>query len=127
MKVINKNKDYLSHLLAMRCYLTMLFNEVLVHKIGKRLCRQEEGSELLLIGGMVVSASNGKGLEGVGIRVDGKSELRYTHQDGFYLLSLAQPSGSISFSKEGYQSYTCSYKEGENMLIKLKVEGAKSD
>jgi len=83
--------------------------------------RKDSGAEgLLSVSGTVISSSDGKPIQGVSIRVDGeKGKTSSSKKDGSFLLQVANPKGTVSFSHMGFRRLQLPYAAGVSLQVKL--------
>lgn len=82
--------------------------------------RQDSGANVALsVSGILVSAVDGKPVQGVSIRaVDDKGRTS-SDKDGSFLLPVSKPTGTISFSHVGYKHLTLPYTAGVSITVRL--------
>ncbi|RKE55366.1 SusC/RagA family TonB-linked outer membrane protein [Sphingobacterium detergens] len=98
----------------------ILFLLISMFSLSAQTPRKDSGADgLLSISGTIVSAVDGKPIQGVSIRVEGEKGRASSNKDGSFSLRVANPNGTVSFSHVGFKRLETSYTAGVSMSVKL--------
>lgn len=78
-----------------------------------------DGLNSFVLQGTVVSATDGKPLQGVSVRVEAQKQRTSSSEDGSFILPVKHRNGIVKFTYIGYKPLEAEYSAGVSLIIKM--------
>ena len=113
-KVVHRSRFSLTTVLLMMVFSFHMFS------LSAQTPRKDSGADgSLVISGTVVSAADGKPIEGVSVQAEGQKERTSSKSDGSFRLAVSKAQSTVSFSHVGFRRLELQYTAGVSMTVKL--------
>jgi len=99
--------------------LTYLFSMFSLSAQTPRKNSGADGLNNLILQGTVVSAIDGKPLQGVSVRVEAQKQRTSSSKDGSFILPVKHRNGMLKFTYVGYKPIDLEYSAGVSLTIKM--------